>query len=191
MQRELDRLRRAEIGRLRIFFHKYLGARRRRTPRANADLEVPDDASHRDLSDAIIGSVVALGILPSACSKQNFHAPAEGTLSSSSPSTSAASTSPRKVFFATHLSPKPPSRSRQSDVDWDRTGRNEQKARLEELLRQSADEKTMLYDELRGLQERDGVLQQVTWQFQPWGCDVGVGWAGGRFEQSQNTGARA
>ena len=56
-----------------------------------------------------------------------------------------------------------------ADVDSDRTGRNEQKARLEELLRQSADEKTMLYDEqrmlkeeLRTLKEMESELRQVS-----------------------------
>ena len=48
-------------GRARLFLRN-LGARRRRTPRARADLKVPKDASHRDRSDATRRFDLALGV---------------------------------------------------------------------------------------------------------------------------------
>ena len=43
------------------FFFQFLGACRRRAPRTCVGLKVPNDASHRDLSDAILRFDLALG----------------------------------------------------------------------------------------------------------------------------------
>ena len=52
------------------FFFQYLAACRRRTPRTGADLKVPKDASHRDLSDAALRFGLAPRRSPSACSEK-------------------------------------------------------------------------------------------------------------------------
>ena len=46
----------------RVFFSRRLGACRRRTPRTRVDLKVPQDAPHRDLSDAPLRFDLALGV---------------------------------------------------------------------------------------------------------------------------------
>ena len=55
-----------------IFF-QYLGASRRRTPRARVDLKVPDDAYHPDLSNATLRFDLAVGAhrrhAPKSCQK--------------------------------------------------------------------------------------------------------------------------
>ena len=49
------------IGRAHFFF-QYLGACRQWTPRTRVDLKVPNDASHRDFSDANLRFDLALGV---------------------------------------------------------------------------------------------------------------------------------
>ena len=59
----------AELG----FFFQYLGACRRRTPTTCVDLKVPEDASHRDLSDAALRLDLSFGVdrrrAPKSCRK--------------------------------------------------------------------------------------------------------------------------
>ena len=53
------------------YFFQHLGACRRRTPRACADLKVSQDASRRDLSDATLRLDLGLGVSPSACAEKS------------------------------------------------------------------------------------------------------------------------
>ena len=52
------------------YFFKCPGACRRQMPTTRADLKVPKDASHRDLSDATLRSDLAPRRLPSACAER-------------------------------------------------------------------------------------------------------------------------